>query len=118
MAKRVNVVESIRRYISGNSEGVMKKITILILRELVSGSKITSELHLKVITELKQPVKIGLVRYVLRKLEKKGVVRSENLLFTRSLLWSLNLGKKEIEELQRLLEKPPRRHRRQQSWFS
>jgi len=105
MARRVNVVESIRRYISRNSDGVMKKIVVVILRELTSGSKTTSELHLKVITELKEPVKIGLVRYVLRKLEKKGVVRFESLLFTRSLLWSLNLSKKEIEELQRLLEK-------------
>jgi len=50
-------------------------------------------------------VKIGLVRYVLRRLEKRGVVKSESMLFTRSLLWSLNLSKKEVEELQRLLEK-------------
>jgi len=105
VARRVNVVESLKRYVSGSPNGVMKRITIVVLRELVSGPKTTGELHLKVITELKQPVKIGLVRYVLRRLEKKGVVKSESMLFTRSLLWSLNLSKKEAEELQRLLEK-------------
>ena len=105
MARRVNVVESLKRYVSGSLNGVMKRIALVVLRELVSGPKTTGELHLKVITELKQPVKIGLVRYVLRRLEKKGVVKSESMLFTRSLLWSLNLSKKEAEELQRLLEK-------------
>jgi predicted transcriptional regulator len=105
MPRRVNVVESVKRYITGNGEGVMKKITVIVLRELVNGSRTTSELHVKVVSELRQPVKISLVRYVLRRLEKKGVVKSENLLFTKSLLWSLNLDKKELAELQKLLEK-------------
>ncbi|MEM0004611.1 MAG: hypothetical protein QXE10_00175 [Desulfurococcaceae archaeon] len=105
MPRRVNVVESVKRYITGNGEGVMKKITVIVLRELVNGSRTTSELHVKVVSELRQPVKISLVRYVLRRLEKKRVVKSENLLFTKSLLWSLNLDKKELAELQKLLEK-------------
>jgi predicted transcriptional regulator len=105
MPRRVNVVESVKRYITGNGEGVMKKITVIVLRELVNGSRTTSELHLRVVAELKQPVKISLVRYVLRRLEKKGVVKSENLLFTKSLLWSLNLSKKEIEDLRSALLK-------------
>jgi len=50
-------------------------------------------------------VRISYVRKTLRKLEKKGVVKSEALLFTKSLLWSLNLSRREAEELQRLLEK-------------
>jgi predicted transcriptional regulator len=103
MPRRVNVVESVKRYITGNGEGVMKKITVIVLRELVNGSRTTSELHIRVVAELKQPVKISLVRYVLRRLEKKGVVKSENLLFTKSLLWSLNLGKKEIEDFRSAL---------------
>jgi predicted transcriptional regulator len=103
MPRRVNVVESVKRYITGNGEGVMKKITVIVLRELVNGSRTTSELHVKVVSELRQPVKISLVRYVLRRLEKKGVVKSENLLFTKSLLWSLNLSKKEIEDLRSAL---------------
>ena len=94
MPRRVNVVESVKRYITGNGEGVMKKITVIVLRELVNGSRTTSELHVKVVSELKQPAKISLVRYVIRRLKKKGVAKSENLLFTKSLLWSLNLGKK------------------------
>jgi hypothetical protein len=57
----------------------------------------------KVVSELRQPAKISLARYVLRRLEKKKVVKSENLLFTKSLLWSLNLGKKEIEDLRSAL---------------
>jgi len=105
MPRRVNVIESVERYITGNGEGVMKKITVIVLRELVNGSRTTSELHIRVVAELKQPVKISLVRYVLRRLEKKGVVKSENLLFTKSLLWSLNLGKKEIEDLRSALLK-------------
>jgi hypothetical protein len=87
MPRRVNVVESVKRYITGN------------------GARTTSELHVKVVAELKQPVKISLLRYVLRRLKKKGVVKSENLLFTKSLLWSLNLGKKEIEDLRSALLK-------------
>jgi hypothetical protein len=105
MPRRVNVVESVKRYITGNGEGVMKKITVIVLRELVNGPRTTSELHVKVVSELMQPVKISLVRYVLRRLEKKGVVKSENLLFTKSLLWSLNLDKKEIEDLRSALLK-------------
>jgi ribosomal protein S25 len=66
----------------------MKKITVIVLRELVNGSRTTSELHVKVVSEQRQPVKISLVRYVLRRLEKKKVVKSENLLFTKSLLWT------------------------------
>jgi hypothetical protein len=103
MPRRVNVIESVKRNITGNGEGVMKKITVIVLRELVNGSRTTSELHIRVVTELKQPVKISLVRYVLRRLEKKGVVKSENLLFTKSLLRSLNLSKKEIEDLRSAL---------------
>jgi len=103
MPRRVNVVESVKRYITGSGEGVMKKITVIVLRELVNGPRTTSELHIRVVAELKQPVKISLVRYVLRRLEKKGVVKSESLLFTKSLLWSLNLSKKEIEDLRSAL---------------
>jgi hypothetical protein len=104
MPRRVNVVESVKRYITGNGEGVMKKITVIVLRELVDGSRTTSKLHVKVISELRQPVKISLVIYVLRRLEKKKkVVKSENLLFTKSLLWSLNLSKKEIKDLRSAL---------------
>jgi predicted transcriptional regulator len=105
MPRRVNVVESVKRYITGNGEGVMKKITVIVLRELVNGSRTTSELHVKVVSELRQPVKVSLVRYVLRRLEKKGVVKSESLLFTKSLLWSLNLSKKDVEELRSALLK-------------
>jgi hypothetical protein len=105
MPRRVNVVESIKRYITGNGEGVMKKITVIVIRELVNGSRTTSELHVKVVSELRQPVKISLVRYVLRRLEKKEVVKSEGLLFTKSLLWSLNLSKKDVEELRSALLK-------------
>jgi len=103
MPRRVNVVESVKRNITGNEEGVMKKITVIVLRGLVDGSRTTSELHIRVVAELKQPVKISLVRYMLRRLEKRGVVKSENLLFTKSLLRSLNLGKKEIEDLRSAL---------------
>jgi len=53
VARRVNVVESLKRYVSGSPNGVMKRITLVVLRELVSGPKTTGELHLKVITELK-----------------------------------------------------------------
>jgi hypothetical protein len=105
MPRKVNVVESVKRNITGNGEGVMKKITVIVPRELVNGSRTTSELHIRVVAELKQPVKISLVRYVLRRLERKGVFKSENLLFTKSLLWSLNLDKKELAGLQKLLEK-------------
>jgi predicted transcriptional regulator len=105
MPRRVNVVESVKRYITGNGEGVIKKITVIVLRELVNGSRTTSELHVKVVSELRQPVKVSLVRYVLRRLEKKGVVKSESLLFTKSLLWSLNLSKKDVEELRSALLK-------------
>jgi hypothetical protein len=105
MARKVNVVESVKRYLSRNGDGVMKKITIIALRELMNGPMTTSELHVKVVSELKQPVKAALLRYVLRRLEKSGVVKSENLLFTRSLLWSLNLSRRDAEELQKLLEK-------------
>jgi hypothetical protein len=105
MPRRVNVVESIKRYITGNGEGVMKKITAIVIRELVNGSRTTSELHMKVVSKLRQSVKISLVRYVLRRLEKKEVVKSEGLLFTKSLLWSLNLSKKDVEELRSALLK-------------
>ena len=71
-----------------------KKITVIVLRGLVNGPRTTSELHVKIDSELRQSVKISLVRYALRRLEKKKVVKSESLLFTKSLLWSLNLGKK------------------------
>jgi hypothetical protein len=50
MPRRVNVVESVKRYITGNGEGVMKKITVIVLRELVNGSRTTSELHVKVVS--------------------------------------------------------------------
>ena len=105
MPRRVNVVESVKRYITGNGEGVMKKITAIVIRELVNGSRTTSELHMKVVSKLKQSVKISLVRYVLRRLEKKEVVKSEGLLFTKGLLWSLNLSKKDVEELRSALLK-------------
>jgi len=105
MARRVNVAESIRRYLGRNGNSLSKKMTLVIIRELSGGARTTSELHYKILEELKQPVRISYVRKILRKLEKKGVVRSEALLFTKSLLWSLNLSKKEVEELQRLLEK-------------
>jgi DNA-binding PadR family transcriptional regulator len=105
MARKVNVIESVKRYLSRNGEGLMKRITVVVLRELANGPMTTSELHVKVVSELKQPVKATLLRYVLHRLEKNGVVKSENLLFTRSLLWSLNLSRRDAEELQKLLEK-------------
>jgi len=105
MARRVNVVESIKRYLGRNGDSISKRMTLVVIRELAGGAKTTSELHRKIVEELQRPVRIGNVRKLLRKLEKKGVVKSEALLFSRSLLWSLNLSKKEIEEIQRLLEK-------------
>jgi len=105
LAKRVNIIESFKRHLGRNEDSLSKKMTLIIIKQLLEGSKTTSELHYKILEELKRPIRIGHVRRALRKLEKKGVVKSESLLFTKSLLWSLNLNKKEIEELQRLLEK-------------
>jgi len=105
MARRVNIVESSNRYLSRNENSLSKKMTLTVIRQLLEGSKTTSELHYKILEELKQPIRISYVRKTLRKLEKKGVMRSKSLLFTKSLLWRLNLSKKEIEEFQRLLEK-------------
>ena len=105
MARRVNIVESFKRYLGRNGDSLSKKVTLVIIRELLDRAKTTSELHYKILEELKQPVRTSYVRKILRKLEKKGVVKSEALLFTKSILWSLNLSKREIEELQKLLEK-------------
>jgi len=52
---------------------------------VVNGPKTASELHAKVIAELKQPVKIKLMRYALKNLEKRGCWSARGP-FTRSLL--------------------------------
>jgi|GEM_PF-3944083 hypothetical protein len=41
MARRVYAVESVKGISWKNEEGVMKRITVVVLRELVIGSKIT-----------------------------------------------------------------------------
>jgi len=84
MARRVNIVESFKRYLGRNGNSLSKKMTLIIIRELVNEAKTTSELHYKILEGLKQPVRISYVRRVLRKLEKKGVVKSESLLFTKT----------------------------------
>jgi hypothetical protein len=106
----VNIVESFKRYLGRNGNTLSKRITLIVIKQLLEGSKTTSELHYKILEELKQPIRISYVRKTLRKLEKRGVIKSESLLFTKSLLWSLNLSRKEIEELQRLLEKTSSPH--------
>jgi len=86
MARRVNIVESFKRYLCRNGDTLSKKRTLVIIRELADGAKTTSELRYKILEELKQPVRISYVRKTLRKLEKNGVVKPEGLLFTKSLL--------------------------------
>jgi len=47
MARRVNIVESFKRYLDRNGNSLSKKMTLVIIRELVDGAKTTSELHYK-----------------------------------------------------------------------
>jgi hypothetical protein len=104
-AKKVNVVESVKRYLAGGEKKLARSVTLIVLRELLNAPKTTRELQLKAVNELNQPVNYSLLRTILNNLEKKRVVKSEKLLFSKSLLWSLNLDKKELAELQKLLEK-------------
>ena len=46
MTRRVNAAESVKRYVSRNRGGAVKKITVIILRELVNESRTISELHM------------------------------------------------------------------------
>jgi hypothetical protein len=103
--KKVDIVESVKRYLAGGEKKLTRSVTIIVLRELLNAPKTTRELQLKVVNELNQPVSYALLRTILNSLEKKGVVKSEKLLFSKSLLWSLNLDKKEIEDLQSALLK-------------
>jgi len=53
MTRRVNIVESFKRYLGRNGNSLSKKMTLMIIRKLVDGAKATSELHYKILEELK-----------------------------------------------------------------
>jgi hypothetical protein len=48
MTERANAAESVKRYVSRNRGGAVKKITVIILREPVNESRTISELYMGV----------------------------------------------------------------------